>query len=210
MKIRKTVALLTALAMIAALAPAMALTAYADEPSDYLIMADGETVYKIASENLLADGSFESDAWAEQLTVGKSYGSAGKEYISPMSENIGGNRPVWARARLMAGAKDGLYAVRLVNDKSTTGNGINDANKPASIKHYIKNESGSSKMYYVRFYAKSGSGASSLSFSLSAVDDKADGASGRNVTLNDRTWTQIDGMVNVKSGEQRTEEYKRY
>ncbi len=201
MKIRRTIALLTALAMIAALVPAMALTAYADESADYLIMADGKTVYKLASANLLADGSFETDAWAEQLTVGKNYGNAGKEYTSPMSEHVGGSSPVWARSRLTALAEDGIWALRLVSDKSSTGNGITDANKPASIKHYIVNESSESKMYYARFYAKSGSGSSSLTFALSAVNDTDDGSSGRSVTLNDKSWTQADGIVTVRPGE---------
>lgn len=196
MKIRRTIALLTAFAMIAALVPAMALTAFAeDETPDEvrgIVTADGMRAYKIIGENLISGGSFEGDDWGDQLTVGANHGNDGKAYTGNMAES-----GVWRRARLSADAYDGQYALRLDSTTSSNGNVINDANKPASIKHYIHNDSSSSKSYFVRFYAM---GPSSLAFSLCDVDETDESVTGTDALLSNSSWTPVEGYITIPKG----------
>ena len=196
MKIRRTIALLTAFVMIAAMVPAMALTAFAEDgtPDEVrgVVTADGMHAYKVIGDNLISGGSFEGDDWGGQLTVGANHGNDGKAYTGNMAES-----GVWRRARLSADAYDGQYALRLDSTTSSNGNVINDANKPASIKHYIHNDSSSSKTYYVRFYAM---GPSSLAFSLSDVDENEESVTGTDALLSSSSWTAVEGYLSIPKG----------
>lgn len=196
MKIRRTIALLTAFVMIAAMVPAMALTAFAEDgaPDEArgIVTADGMHAYKIIGENLISGGSFEGSDWGDQLTVGANHGNDGKAYTGNMAES-----GVWRRARLAADAYDGQYSLRLDSTTSSNGNVINDANKPASIKHYIYNDSSSSKTYFVRFYAM---GPSSLTFSLSNVDENEESVTGTDAMLNSSSWAPVEGAISIPKG----------
>lgn len=196
MKIRRTIALLTAFMMVAAMVPAMALSAFAEDAQPEgergLVTADGMHAYKIVGDNLIADGSFEGDDWGDQLTVGADHGNDGLEYTSSMADS-----GVWRRARLAADAYDGQYALRLDSTTSASGNVINDANKPASIKHYVYNDTNKAKKYYVGFY---GMGPSSISFSLSSVDEYEESVAGTDAMLNQNGWTPVEGVIDVPRG----------
>lgn len=189
MKIRKTIAFLTAVAMLAALVPAMALTASAADVTA-IILSDGKTAYRLSGSNLIADGSFETDAWESQLTTGKLHGMNGISSTSVMNENPSG---VWVRS---SEAKTGTYSLALAKDKQGTAS-ISEANKPASIKHYIQNTSGATQKYYVSFYAKSAvDGDAAFCFAAESVNH-IDGISvSKDITVGS-DWTFVEAVVDV-------------
>ncbi len=195
MRIRKTIAFLTAVAMIMALLPAMALTASAAEVTA-IILSDGKTAYRLSGSNLIEDGSFESDAWEKQLTTGKWRGSNGVAYTAVMNASPVEGTGVWERS---SEAMTGNYSLVLASDTYNSTN-INDPNKPGSIKHYIKNTSNSSKNYYVVFYAKSVSD-SGASFSLAAEsNDGESGISGYTEYDVSPEWESFEAFVTVPAG----------
>lgn len=198
MKIRKTIALLTVFAMIIAMVPAMALTAFAADPT--AILLDDGTAYKVSGTNLIEDGSFESDSWEKQLTTGNVPGKDGKSDVIDMNSYKRGSVAIAPFAR-KSGARTGSYALSVVQDSQGKMT-LTNANSVASIKHYIENTAATEQAYYLSFYAKGLTDDAQLTWSADGVDDSSapSDASVKDVTLTSE-WTKLEKVVKVKSGD---------
>ncbi len=157
MKIHKTLALAVAVAMIVSIMPAFGLTAFA-AVGDGIILSDGVTAYVLNSDNLITDGSFETDAWEKALTTGVyDEQENGVAYVGVMNQDERMLQRGATAFERVAGY-DGSYAIVAVTDDiSPKGDGsrlTNYENGPTSIKHYIQNTSGSEQKYLVRFWVK--------------------------------------------------------
>ena len=70
MKIRKILALLVALSMVAVVIPGFGITASAAiKKNQGIVTTDGDA-YVSSSDDYVVDGSFETDAWEDALTTG--------------------------------------------------------------------------------------------------------------------------------------------
>ncbi|MGN1097399.1 MAG: immunoglobulin-like domain-containing protein, partial [Clostridia bacterium] len=207
MKIRRTIALVVAFAMIAAIVPAFGLTAFADVTG--IVMSDGKTAYAVTSSNLIADGSFETDAWEAQLTTGvfdrQNAGQSDLGIMNQDSRMLG--RGFTAFERVTPGS-DGNYAIVAVTD-DITNNEIprptNGANGPTSIKHYILNDGSAAQKYYVSFSAKAAGDDAAFSYVIEGVTaggvlDDGTIPSGTQVTVTSDGYTVVDAAVDVTAG----------
>ncbi len=199
MKIRKTIAFLTALAMIAAMVPAMALTASAASDVTSIILSDGKTAYKVSGSNLIADGSFEGSDWTKQLTVGVVLKGSGVDNIGEM------NNPTQAAVgetfARVSGGHEGSYAITATAETLANGKTvINGSDGPASIKHYIKNSGSAAQLYYVRFYAKAASEETAFSWAVEGVNS-SDGPQNVATGTASGDWTMFEKVASVNAGE---------
>lgn len=196
MKIRKTIALLTAFAMIAAMVPAMALTAFAADPTA-ILLEDG-SAYKVRGGNLIEDGSFETDQWDKQLTTGKVIGgNDGVDYVIDMNTDARGAVP-FAR---ISDARTGSYALTVVQDKMGTGGmSINGPNGAASIKHYIENTTSANQTYYVSFYAKGLTDDAQLTYYAEGVGSSNAPTDYATANLASE-WTKYEKIATVAAGQ---------
>ena len=210
MKIRKLLALLMVLSMVLAVMPAFGLTASAAITVGQGIVTSTGDAYAANSDDLIFDGSFESDEWESALTTGayvdSSGGVSGKDSAIPMNTDemmLEKGETAFVRVE----GRTGDYAISPAFYAFTPDTSIprytNDENGPTSIKHYILNDNSAKRTtYYVSFWAKSLSDeAAKLRYYIGGVKANAEIPSSQSVAVSGEEWVQIDAVVEVNSGD---------
>ncbi len=203
MKIRKILALLIALSMVAAVMPGLGMTAFAAISKDQGIVTSDGTAYAAASDDLVADGSFETDQWEQALTTGAYVDSAGGTSGVETAITMNTDPKMIEKGAVAFERVEGRtgQAISPAFDAFTPEASVprytNDANGPTSIKHYIHNVGTAKKNYYVGFWAKSLDGVASLRYYIGGVGANDKIPSSTPVTLDSESWTHIDAVVEV-------------
>ncbi len=215
MKIKKLLALLVALTLAMTVIPGFGLVASAAITKGQGIVTTSGEAYAASSDDLLTDGSFETDAWAKALTTGAYVdaggGNPGKKATIEMNTD-----PVMAQYNATAfkqvegrnGGKAISPAFYAFTPNQSVKRYTNDENGPTSIKHYIQNTSNSVKTYYTSFWVKDLLGdepTNQLKYFIGEIGEDARISSSTAVFLNDLSvdadgWAHIDVISKVKGG----------
>ncbi len=206
MKIRKILALLVALSMVAVVIPGFGITASAAiKKNQGIVTTDGDA-YVSSSDDYVVDGSFETDAWEDALTTGAfvdvSGGKPGRANVIKMNSDKTVNErfgPAFVLVEGRNGGKAISPAVDNIGSSDLLPKYTNDANGPSSIKQYYKG-SGGRQTFYVSFWAKAtdqaASGKTIFSYYIDSIAEQAAIGSPVSVTIGDE-WTHIDAVAEV-------------
>lgn len=211
MKIRKFLALLVALSMAMAVMPAFGLTASAAISIGQGIVTSTGEAYAANSDDLIFDGSFESDNWEDVLTTGSYVDSSGGEAGVENAIKMNTDETMLAHgetAFVRVEGRTGKYAISPAFYAFTPGTPIprytNDENGPTSIKHYIENTSTGRKAssYYVSFWVKAlTEEPASFRYYIGGIKEDATIPSSQSMTVSGDEWVHVDVVASVDPGD---------